>query len=178
MTKPPAARAFLDEEQQPELGAKLFAKLRADGREPLNLHLALGAAPELCTLVIDFAYALRTSTLISPLDRELVLLRSLQLESGEYEFELHAENASKHGMTRDQIADLHVWRDSDQFDEAQKAVLAYADALATRSVVPDEVYDRLAAFYGPRQIVELTLAAGFYIMIARITHGLKVSDDQ
>lgn len=173
----PAARAFVSEDASDPEADEIFDLIRAGGREPANLHRALAVAPKVGVPVIELALAIRHSTAVDPRHRELMILRTVQLEGGHYEFVAHKKLARRYGMTAGEIDAIKEWQGSDLFDEKDRAVLAYADELAKRIDVPDAVFDRLRERFSPREIVELTIAAGFYTGMARITSGLDVALD-
>lgn len=177
MSVSPPARAFVDEHACGDAAGELFGKIRSTGREPVNLHRVLAVAPDVGGAMVDLALVLRQSTLVSPEYRELMILRTAQLEGGHYEFAAHSKIALSSGLTSAQIAALETWTGGDLFTERHCAILGYADALAARARVPDAVYFNLARYFSPNEIVELTIAAGFYACVSRISCGLAVALD-
>jgi alkylhydroperoxidase family enzyme len=84
-----------------------------------------------------------------------------------------AQNES--GVTEAQLRALPSFRDSDQFDEDEKLVLEYADAITRTPVdVPDELFGRLRERFDEPQIVELTWAAAIENMRARFNWALGI----
>jgi alkylhydroperoxidase family enzyme len=86
-----------------------------------------------------------------------MIVRTLQVEGGEYEFALHAHLATSCGISQAQIDALSHWQKSNLFDEKEKAVLAFSDEMDTRQGVDDATYKKLASQFTPRAIAELTL---------------------
>src|SRR5204862_4820353 len=81
----------------------------------------------------------------------------------------------KSGITREQLADLPRYRESDHFDETEKLVLDYAAAItATPSDVPDELFDALRARFDERQLVELTSAIAIENYRARFNWAFRI----
>jgi alkylhydroperoxidase family enzyme len=79
------------------------------------------------------------------------------------------------GMTRAQLDAMPNWKVSDLFDERQRAVLAYTEAMVeNRGDVDDATFSRLANLFSPKQIVELTITIGAYTSTALFTKALKV----
>jgi alkylhydroperoxidase family enzyme len=66
------------------------------------------------------------------------------------------------------------WAASEQFDERERAVLAYTDAVARDIRVRDEIFARLRTFLNEEEIIELTAAIGYYGMACRILVALEV----
>lgn len=68
----------------------------------------------------------------SPLDRRLrhlIELRASQINQCAFCVKMHTEEARKDGETVERIERIMVWRHCDDFTEAEKAVLAWTEAL-------------------------------------------------
>ncbi len=153
----------------------MFAKIRTKGGEPLNIHLVQGFAPPLAKARLDMAYALRYEVTAPALLREMAILRTGQILRSDYELDQHLPLARACGMTEAQIAALPDWRSSDLFDDRQRAVLAYTEAVDQHGgEVDDATYAALAARFGPREIVELTITIVTYYGTAQLTKALQV----
>jgi len=153
----------------------MFAKIRARGGEPLNIHLVQGFAPALAKARLDMAYALRYDVVTSPLLRELAILRTGQILHSDYELDQHVPIAKSCGVTDPQIAALPDWRASELFDEKQRALLAYTEALDTHGGdVDDATYAAFAKQFTPREIVELTITVVTYYGTGQLTKALRV----
>ncbi|GAA0506882.1 alkyl hydroperoxide reductase AhpD [Saccharopolyspora subtropica] len=73
--------------------------------------------------------------------RELVKLRVSQVNGCVYCVDKHAAEARRSGETEDRLTHLPVWRESELFDERERAALAYAEAVTTQRHVDDELWD-------------------------------------
>src|SRR3954451_18452568 len=61
------------------------------------------------------------------------------------------------GVPSAQVRDVGIWRDSDFYDERERLVLEYAEAVnCTPSVVTDNLAERLRRTFSDEEIVELT----------------------
>jgi alkylhydroperoxidase family enzyme len=115
---------------------------------------------------------------LDPKLRELCLLHAVKLEGGEYEWVQHVPIARDLGCTEAQVSALHKGDDGAAcFDAREKAALRF-----TREVVADVRASEatLAAarkHLSDREIVELILMSGFYIMLARLTESLGVETE-
>jgi alkylhydroperoxidase family enzyme len=70
---------------------------------------------------------------------------------------------------------LENWRESDVFDEQEKAVLAYAEAMTdSRRKVDDAMVDRLRTFFDEDGIVELTGLIAFQNLSSKFNAALDV----
>ena len=110
--------------------------------------------------------------------RELAILRVSQLNGADYQFRIHATHyAPEAGITPQQIAALDGSENSNLFQPAHRALLAYATAMTTAIEVPDVVFDKLRQHYSNAQIVELTVLIGAYNMHTRVTRALRIDPE-
>ena len=100
----------------------------------------------------------RASTVSSRL-KDLAGTKAAAMVGCEFCIDIGSAEAAKAGVTPRQLADLPRFRESEEFDETEKLVLAYAEAMTmTPAFVPDELFEELRARFTPRQLVELTSA--------------------
>lgn len=91
--------------------------------------------------------------------RALVELRVSQINGCAYCVDLHTTEARRAGETSQRLDCLTVWREVTFFDEAEKAALAWAEAvtLVAEDGAPKALYDSLVLHFSEQQIVDLTL---------------------
>lgn len=176
MTRPPRIPPVDADTDDPAL-KPLFDAIRARGGHPLNLHRAVARAPDLLSAFLTFAFALRSSSVSPRVDRELIILRTSQLAGGDYEFAHHRGMAIAFGLTASQVDRVADWRASDLFNDRQRAILSYAEAMFGQDGVDNEVFETLARFFPAQEIVELTLTASFYSGLAQFSRALNVEID-
>lgn len=115
---------------------------------------------------------------LDPLLRELVICHAVNIEGGEYEWVQHVPVVLALGGTQAQIDAMRAGDDQAScFSAKEKAVLRF-----TREVVADvrASEDSLAEakkHLNEREVVEVILVAGFYIMLARLTETLDIPND-
>ena len=172
---PAAARVPLvaSDTKDPIVGP-IFDAIRSRGGQPLNMHRAVANSPRIFKSYVDMALALRAGATTPRVDRELIILRTAQLAGGHYEFAQHRPMAVSCGMSAAQVDALPRWRDNASFSDRQRAILAYADGMASPSGVDDAVYAALKKHFTDAEIVELTVTAAFYGMVSQITRSLDV----
>jgi alkylhydroperoxidase family enzyme len=74
--------------------------------------------------------------------------------------------------------ELSRWRASERFDELERLVLEYADAMTCIPVeVADELFERLRGCFDERQIVELTMAIALENLYARSNWALGIEGE-
>jgi alkylhydroperoxidase family enzyme len=154
---------------------EMFAKVHAKGGQPLNIHLVQGFAPKLAKARLDMAYALRYDVVTPAMLREMAILRTGQILDSKYELAQHIPLARACGITDAQVAALPNWRASDLFDEKQKALLAYTEAVAVHGgEVDDATYDAFARQFSAQEIVEITITVITYYGTGQLTKALRV----
>lgn len=171
------ARIYIDGEPQDPVAAAIFATIRKRGGMIGTMHRALAAAPAVLDASYSMAIALRLHTKLPRELGELAILRTVQLEGGRYEFEAHRDMALKAGLTEQQISAVADWRSSGMFDPAHCAVLEYVGALSQRRDVPSDIFAALAVHLDAQEIVELTMTAGFYVAVSRLSCGLDMKPE-
>ena len=163
-----------DDTKDPDAQA-LFKELRDRGTAPLNLHRTYANAPKLARATLAVAQALRYDAIVSRADKELIILRATQLARGDYQFGQHRRLAISCGITEEQIESLPRWRESKLFSDRQRAVLAFADAMASPDGVDDATFDAMKAHYSNQEIVELTMNAAYYVFSSQVGRTLRIT---
>jgi alkylhydroperoxidase family enzyme len=78
------------------------------------------------------------------------------------------------GLTLEQCDALADWQSSALFDERQRAILAYTDAMTRDIQVPDAIFEALRPYFSEQQIVELSVLIGTYNMHTRVLQALDI----
>jgi alkylhydroperoxidase family enzyme len=82
-------------------------------------------------------------------------------------------------VTERQLAELDRFETSAAYDEIEKDVLRYAEAMTRTPVeVPDELFAALRARLEPRQMVELTSAIAWENYRARFDHAFEIESQE
>lgn len=154
---------------------ELFDDTRRRGGDVINLHLTLGHAPAVAKARRAMATALRFDAVTPRPLRELAIVRTAQIVGGDYELNQHLPMAIAAGLTPEQVGDIERWRDSARFDDRQRALLAYVDAVAGQAgEVDDATFAELQRHFGPPEIVELTVTIANYYGTGLITKALRI----
>jgi len=115
---------------------------------------------------------------LSPTLRELAQTRAGWLRGSQFVFSQHCKSCRTLGMAEDKIAAIQTWSTSSHFDDAERVVLAYTDALvACDGRVPDELFARLREHLDDVEILELTYITAMYEMHALISRALRLEYD-
>ena len=136
-------------------------------------------APDILQHAVDgFAVYRHPDRRIDPVLRELGQTRAGWVKGSQFVFSQHCKSLRGLGVAEEKIAAVPYWTVSDLFDEKERAVLAYADCLAQAGGrAPDEVFDKLRAFWDDEQIFEFTYITCLYDMHAVIARALRLEFD-
>ncbi|MEZ0579416.1 carboxymuconolactone decarboxylase family protein [Nocardioides sp. MH1] len=116
--------------------------------------------------------------LLPPLLRELGQTRAGWARGSQFVFSQHCKSLRALGVPEDKIAAVASWQVSTLFDEAERAVLAYTDALVyDGGRVSDGVFDELRRHLGDEEILELTYITALYEMHAVMSRALRTEFD-
>jgi len=111
---------------------------------------------------------------IDPNLRHLIELRASQINQCGFCVKMHTDAAKKDGETAERIERLTVWRSVDDYTPAEKAALAWTEALTVLSAATDytALRERLRAHYSDAQISALTSA----IALINVWNRFQVSN--
>jgi alkylhydroperoxidase family enzyme len=166
---------LVEEKDHPEL-ADVIAKLRSGrGGRLLNVYKLLLNSPVLASTWFEHVSAVRWQTGLDGLTRELAIIRIGHITGVQYVLAQHVPTyALQEGLTLEQCDALADWQSSPLFDDRQRAILAYTDAMTRDIHVPDDVFDSLRPHFDEQQIVELTVLIGTYNMHTRVLQALDI----
>jgi len=116
------------------------------------------SAPELFQIVVKFERQVNeyaTSAGISEGFAHLLRLRASQLNHCAYCVRLHTRDALSSGETTDRISVLSAWRETEYFNDKERAALALLEAvtLIADGQVPDSVYNQAVGVLSNEEII-------------------------
>jgi AhpD family alkylhydroperoxidase len=114
----------------------------------------------------------------SPIDsrlRALVMARVSQVNDCPFCVDLNSATLMRRGASLEKVEALSSWRESNVFDERERCVLDYSEAM-TRSDrrVDDEMFTRLRRHFNDDGLVELTALIAFQNMSSKFNSALGV----
>jgi alkylhydroperoxidase family enzyme len=115
---------------------------------------------------------------LPPQLRELGQTRAGWTIGSQFVFSQHCKSCRGVGISEEKIAAIPSWQVSEAFSPVERAVLAYADALALNGGrVADGVFDALRQHLTDEQILELTYMTSLYVMHAIMSRALRLEYD-
>lgn len=156
----------------------LVKKIEAERGEVLHLYRMLMHSVPVATGWLGYLTAIRQQCKLSAALRELVIMRVAHINGAPYEADQHRPFALKAGMSQAQLDALANWREqADVFDQTQRDVLAYTDAMTKHVHVSDEVASAVRTHFDHEQLVELTATIAAYNMVSRFLEAMQIHTD-
>jgi alkylhydroperoxidase family enzyme len=167
--------SLIEEAAHPEL-AELIARIKAGRRGGLlNVYKLLLHSPALAQTWFDHNGAVRWHTKLSGRLREIIIIRVAHLNGVDYVLAQHVPGlAVAEGLTLAECEALANWRATDLFDRRERAALGYAEAMTLSTSVSDEVFADVRRHFDDREIVDLSVLIGTYIMHNRVMKALAI----
>jgi alkylhydroperoxidase family enzyme len=160
-------------------GQPLVERIRRErGGQLLNLYRMLLHSPSVTEGWLAFLTAIRHKAELPARYRELAILRVAVLNGAEYEFEAHVPFALQEGISRAAIDAVRANPATSDLDEADRAVVAYADAMTREIHVPDDVFARIRERFAERDVVELTATIAAYNCVSRFLEALRIDPER
>jgi len=161
---------YVQPETAPEDVRKVLERL---GR-PLNIFKLMAHAETNFRPLLRLGTSILLEQKLPASLRELAILRTARRCGADYEWVQHVAIAKAVGVTDEQIDALAADRlDAPVLSEVEQTVLAVTDDLVRDGRVPEGRFATLQRLLSTREIVELVLAVGFYVTLARL---MVVSD--
>jgi alkylhydroperoxidase family enzyme len=166
---------LIEEADHPEL-ADVIARFKAGRRGGLiNVYKLLLHSPDLAATWFDHNNAVRWKTHLSGRLREIVIIRVAYLNGVDYVLAQHVPGlALAEGLTMAECEALAHYPVTTLFDARERAALDYAQAMTLATSVPDHVFAALRPHFSNREILELAVLIGTYIMHNRVMKGLEI----
>ena len=155
-------------------GAIYDRYMRTRGNVP-NMFRTMAHRPEIFeTMIAHFEAVLTTGTLPTKL-KELVIVRTSQLNDCEYCLASHSIIAKRLGWSLEQIDDLANFETRIDFTPAEKAALRLAEKMTLCSTrLSDEEFASLRKYYNEGEVVELMSAIGLFNYFNRFNNALQM----
>ena len=110
---------------------------------------------------------------------ELVKMRASQINGCAYCLDVHAKDARRHGESEQRLYLLDAWRESPLYSPAERAALAWTEALTkvAETRAPDADYDELKKQFTDKEIADLTILIGMINLWNRLAIGMRYVHD-
>jgi 4-carboxymuconolactone decarboxylase len=144
------------------------------GRLPANLYRAMMQSPAALRAFLAFATQMAQHELGKPL-REVIILRIAALRGAAYVMHQHRHLARAMGLSDDKIEAIeHGHLQSGTLSDLERALLRFVDELASQHRGTRATIEILKVHLTLRQIVDATMIAGQYFMVAAFLETFEV----
>jgi AhpD family alkylhydroperoxidase len=114
-------------------------------------------------IAIKAMYALEAylqGTTLPKTSKELIKIRTSQINKCAFCINMHTEEALKNGETAHRIFMLSAWEETSVFTEEEKALLQFSEYITEigEQGVPDRIYEKVKEYYNDNQIGEIIMA--------------------
>ena len=117
----------------------------------------------------------RKSSPLNPVLRSLVTVRVSQINWCRFCVDINSATLAKRSGSLEKVEKLAQWTESDLFDEKEKIVLEYTEAVTySDQQVTDELIERLKGFFDDDGVVELTGLIAFQNLSSKFNSALDV----
>jgi uncharacterized peroxidase-related enzyme len=161
-------------EVSPELTEIYDRYLRTRGNVPYFFRTVAHRPEIFKTMIAHMEAVLSTGTLPTKL-KELVVVRTSQLNCTDYCLASHTAISLKLGWTPEHLEALKSWRESSLFSEAEKEAIHLAEVMTTTSHdFTEQDMASLRRFYSEGEVVELMAAIGLFNYFNRFNNLLQM----
>jgi len=164
---------FIQAGTKPAL-AEIERKILAERGRISPLYQVLLNAPEIAQGWEALLTAVRNRNSLSPIVREMIILRVAVLNRAQYEFDAHKPHAIKAGMSEEKIEALKELSLSPIFNDEEKEILLLTDVMTKDIQVPDDIFAPIKNRYNDQEILELVTTISAYNMVSRLLNALQI----
>lgn len=144
---------------------------------PFNIHKTLAHAPRLMQAWIGFGNHILFQSLLSPKEREIVILRVAWNCRSAYEWGQHARVGRMVGMSDAEIARVPQGAGAEGWTAHEAALITAVDDLQRDWEIGDAAWARLKERYTDEQMIDLVFLVGEFILVAMALKSFRVPPD-
>ena len=156
----------------PQEAKSLLKELEEKFGQLPNIFATLAYQPEILQGVVKIDQGLHRD--LPGKLRELAYYKASQVNRCDYCSHHHKQAAKKAGVTDEQLAAVDSYQSSDQFSDAEKHVLAYAEELTKTGNVDSATVDAVKTHLSEIELVTLAATVALANFTNRFNHGLAI----
>lgn len=161
-------------EVTPEM-ARLYDKAYSLRGNVPNMFRVMAHRPEIFTTMMEHFNAVLTAGTVPIKLKELIIVRTSQLNETPYCLASHIHLAKNLGWSDEQLSRLAEWEERDDYTPAEKAALLLAETVTLdANAVTDEEFAELRKSFDEGQIVELLCTIGLFNYFNRFNNALRM----
>ena len=140
----------------------------------LNIFRMLGHSGELVDGFNRLGSQILYFTKLDPILREIAIIRVGVLSKAKYEVHQHERIGRQLGMSDARIAAIHEGPEAAAFSDVEKEIVRFTDDVVKNVRASDATYAPLAKRLSHKEMQELTLTIGYYMMVSRFLETFDV----
>ena len=169
---------FLSEESLDERHFAALEQLRILYGYPEGMPLApffatLAHSPEFFAGYIDLGVTASIRSALPERVRELAILRTGWLHGAPYLWGEHVHSSRGRVLGSEEIERITQGSQAPGWDELDRAILRAVEELRDDSMIGEETWNILAAHLNERQLLELPMLVGHYVLTAFVQNSLR-----
>ena len=141
---------------------------------PLNIFRMMGHAGEMLDGFVRLGNQILAFSKIDPVLREIAIVRVGVLSKAGYEVYQHEAISRRLGMDDAKIAAIHEGPDAKAFSDLEKLVMRYTDDVVRNVRASDATFAPLSKHFSHKEMQELTITIGYYMMVSRFLETFDV----
>jgi 4-carboxymuconolactone decarboxylase len=145
-----------------------------EARPPLNIYRMLPHAVSAAPAFLRLGGALLRDCELDAKLRELAILRVGVLSNAGYEIHQHKRIARHVGVPEEKIEAVANGSEADVYTPIEKLMLRFTDEVVRNVRASDALFNELLSHLSNRQMTELVLTIGFYMMVSRFLENFDV----
>lgn len=145
---------------------RLFDSIVASRGQMIRPYEVLLHVPELAETLSQLGAQIRFAGSLSDHDRELVILTAAVVNDCQFEWDSHHPIAVEAGVRQEALD--HLQGIPAALNDHEELIISYVRELRDRSTVSPELFARGLDVLGTSGIVELTVTAGYYTLLAYV----------
>jgi alkylhydroperoxidase family enzyme len=150
-----------------------------DAVPPINIFRMVANAETAFRPWLAFGGALLSALELDARLRELAILHVGRLSGAEYEWVQHVPIALAVGATEEEVAAIERGElDAEALGPAERAVLQFTTEVVRDVRASDEAFAAVSEHLSPREVVELLLVIGQYMLVARVAETAAIEIDE
>lgn len=162
-----------DQSSNPELIGGLYAQINGWGRPVGHLYKVLAHQPAALEAFLGMSHYIRDLSSLEPKLKEMAVLATARALEQPYEKAHHEPVARAAGVPQSKVAAIAAgeW---EGLEPGERAVVAYAHAVAMTRDVDDTVFEQLKATHTDGELTDLVLTVAWYHLCAAVLGPLHV----
>ena len=170
---PPAERSGRQQLLLDEMCVLVIDGVRKPREDKASLEILIRHA-ELYAAHLEVAKRYLSDCEMSVRDRELAILRVAWLSQAPFEWGAHVKIAKRNGVSSREIQSVIEGSAAADWSDHDRAILQAVEELHFDSMICDDTWIALQAFYSDKKLIELLILVGQYKTVAYYQNSLRL----